>query len=280
MTSIIESIKETLDDKIIALLLIAATITILTGSIAKGWSGFFEGISIYFAVFVITAIGSANDFMKDKQFVKLQSKIKDEDISVIRGQHGLTTSVNIYDLVVGDVILLETGSRVPADCVLIESNELTVDETFYPGKSEVPLPKTVATDENQDQYPDPFLLSQSLITTGVGKAVVCAVGENSRRGLDAEPLDLNTRTPLQDKLENLGTQFTKLGLYAAVLILIACLIRLIMGVITTDQSFFGAKSLNMLTNAFTMGITIIIVAVPEGLPLTVSLSLAYSVMRM
>jgi P-type E1-E2 ATPase len=69
--------------------------------------------------------------MKDKQFVKLQASLKDEDVVVIRGKYGAMQSVNIYDLVVGDIIILETGMRIPADCILFESTDLSVDESFY-----------------------------------------------------------------------------------------------------------------------------------------------------
>jgi P-type E1-E2 ATPase len=86
--------------------------------------GWIEGVSIYVAIIIIVTITSGNDYVKDKQFVELSSHVKDENIAVIRGKYGVTQSVNIFDLVVGDVILLETGARVPADCVVIESSDL------------------------------------------------------------------------------------------------------------------------------------------------------------
>jgi P-type E1-E2 ATPase len=82
--------------------------------------GWVPGVSIYIAIFIIVTITSANDWVKDKLFVNLQSRIKDEDIAVIRGKYGATQSVNVFKLVVGDIVLLETGSRIPADCILIE----------------------------------------------------------------------------------------------------------------------------------------------------------------
>jgi Ca2+ transporting ATPase len=127
-----ESIKEALDNRILFSLAIAAFLTIITGMVASGpkW-GWIEGVSIYLAIFIIVSLTSLNDWVKDKQFVKLQSLVKDEDIAVIRGKYGATQSVNIYRLVVGDVILLETGARVPADCLLLEAQDLSVDETMY-----------------------------------------------------------------------------------------------------------------------------------------------------
>lgn len=122
--------------------------------------------------------------------------MKDEDTAVIRGKYGATQSVNIYKLVVGDIILLETGARVPADCILVEGQDISVDESFYDRDDNKPKKKEVATTDNLNMNPDPFLLSQSLITSGSGKAVVCCVGEYSRRGIQEEKLDTETKTPL------------------------------------------------------------------------------------
>lgn len=143
------------------------------------------------------SLTSLNDWVKDKQFVRLQSSVKDEDIAVIRGKHGATQSINIYDLVAGDIVLLETGSRIPADCLLIDGTDITVDEKIYASGAESPIVrKSVATPENVDSLPDPFLLSETLIASGSGKAVVCCVGAKSRRGLKQPKLDTTTKTPL------------------------------------------------------------------------------------
>ena len=147
---------------------------------------------------------------------------------MIRGKHGATQSVNIYHLVVGDVILLETGARIPADCLLIEGTDITVDEKIYSGGDQpVVVRKSVATSENVNDHADPFLLADTLIASGSGKAVVCVVGKKSRRGAHEPELDTSTKTPLQKKLENLGSIFTKWGLYAAIAILIASAVNFI-----------------------------------------------------
>lgn len=90
---------------------------------------------------------------------------------------------------VGDIVILETGCRVPADCLLIEGQDITVDESFYDPENRRVVEKKVATEENVEQNPDPFLLSSTLVATGNGKAVVCAVGALSRRGITEEALD-------------------------------------------------------------------------------------------
>lgn len=276
-----ESIKDALNDRILLSLAICAFFTIIIGIYAHGWAyGWVEGAAIYFAIFIIVTIVSLNDWMKDKQFVKLQSSVKDEEIAVIRGKYGATQSVNMYDLVVGDIILLETGARIPADCILIEGQDLSIDESYYNQNEIRAARKKSANEKNYYENPDPFLLSQSLIVSGVGKAVVTCVGPYSRRGVVEEKLDTSTKTPLQNKLANLAGIFTKAGLYAAIIIFLASLVRQIMTVVATDRGVLDDLTIEGFLRSITLTITLIIVAVPEGLPLTVGISLAYSVMRM
>jgi Ca2+-transporting ATPase len=126
--------------------------------------------------------------------------------------------------------------------------------------------------------PDPFLLSQSIIVSGSGKALVCCVGINSRRGILDEKLDTTSKTPLQIKLDNLGARFTKYGIFASFAILVASLVRFVILILANDMD--TGKILNLICNDIAIAVTVIIVAVPEGLPLTIGISLAYSVTRM
>ena len=181
-------------------LAIAAFFTCITGTISSGWEGAIQGISIYVAIILIVGITSLNDWVKDKNFVKLQSELKDENVAVIRGKHGATQTINVFDLVVGDIILLETGARIPADSLLIEGQDLTVDESYYTSNLTRAVSKSVATNENVYNNPDSILLSNTLVATGSGKAVVCGVGSRSRRGILEDQLDTSSKTPLQAKL--------------------------------------------------------------------------------
>jgi len=112
-------------------LVIAATALFagLCGLFVNGWKALGEAISIIGIGFGIIAISSAADWFKDKRFVQLQSLTKDEDVTVIRGKYYATMSVNVWDLVVGDIVLLDTGMRIPADCLIISSADMTVDES-------------------------------------------------------------------------------------------------------------------------------------------------------
>ena len=123
-------------------------------------------------------ITSGADYLKDRNFVTLQSMIKDEISAVIRGRVGATQSVSVWDLVVGDVILIDTGARVPADCLVIESSELQVQESISDGEEaeNFRVKAPVGPDDSQNMNKDPFLRADSLITQGTCKALVCCVG--------------------------------------------------------------------------------------------------------
>jgi magnesium-transporting ATPase (P-type) len=177
--------------------------------------------------------------------------------------------------------LLEVGARVPADCILLSGQDLTVDESYYNKAENHATKKEAASDRNYQKGADPFLLSQTLVIAGVGKAVVAAVGKLSRRGVLEAKLDTESKTPLQTKLENLGGAFTKWGIYAALAILLANFVNFTFTLVFNEAIRADSKAIvKQVIDYVTLTITIIIVAVPEGLPLTVSLSLAYSVRRM
>ena len=140
--------------------------------------------------------------------------------------------------------------------------------------------KTIATDQNIDTVPDPFLIAGTFVESGAGKALVCAVGKNSRREDTEFKLDTDKKTPLQIKLDKLAGVFTYYGILGALIILVASLLNFTIRLIIDDKSSELASILSDISLYFTQFITIIIVAVPEGLPLVIMLSLAYSVQRM
>lgn len=157
---------------------------------------------------------------------------------------------------------------------------MTVDESFYTGEDR-PLKKRALKEDNFGELVDSFLLSSTLVSSGVGKAVVCCVGASSRRGVKEEKLDTSSKTPLQIKLENMAGTFTKWGIIASVAILIANVVNMTISIMADETwDFASSKTLKKVCNDLTLVIIVIIVAVPEGLPMTITLSLAYSVMRM
>jgi Ca2+-transporting ATPase len=133
--------------------------------------------------------------------------------------------VLINELVVGDIILIEAGMRIPADCILIDGMDLTADETIYnEGRPLVNKKQISKGDEHNRDNPDPFLLTNSLILTGSGRAVVAAVGKNTRYSEQFKVEELGNEeelTPLQERLEKLAGYLGKWGYLAGILIFIA-----------------------------------------------------------
>ncbi len=255
------------------ILIILGTLTLITGMVAEGpLLGWARGVSIFLTVTLIIAVTSLNDYAKERQFTKLANSVRSEEITVIRGKEGATQSVSHYELNVGDIIVLDIGDRIPADCLFVDGSEMEVDEAFH------------FDDEQEHRFEkgpeDPFLLSQSMVTKGAGKALVVSVGLESSRG--TKPLmktySDDDVTPLGERLNKIGTQFSLIGLYAAIIIFAAIMINWIIRVSAT--SIDAGKAVDDVVKNLTLAITIIVVALPEGLPLTVSISLAFSVGRM
>lgn len=140
-------------------------------------------MSILFALVLLVLITSWNDWLKDRQFVKLADHARDEEVTVVRGKLGAMQQINIWSLVVGDVVILNAGDKVPADCIVISSSNLEVEEEG-------------AGTLQKDEKHAPFLRADSFILKGSVRAVVVCVGENSTRGAEAKPIELRENTPL------------------------------------------------------------------------------------
>jgi len=198
---------------------------------------------------------------------------------VVRG--GSTKTVPFDDLVVGDIITIETGKTVPADCVLISSADLVTNESTLTGETE-PNHKLHVTAQNYKSNPNAFLLKSTLVESGTGKAIVCAVGENTQAGKAERALDIEDElTPLQRKLDTIANQIGMVGFYVAIFTFSALVIKLLITTMMAGStSFLTWANLSVVLNAFIIAVTIIVVAVPEGLPLAVTISLAFSVQKM
>jgi Ca2+-transporting ATPase len=119
-------------------------------------------------------------------------------------RNGITTTISSEDLVVGDLVIIESGKAIPADCVLLNSIEMVANESSLTGETE-PMHKSHVTQENYSQNPCPFVLQSTLVESGQGKAIVCAVGDLTCAGKANRALDIeNELTPLQKKLETIA----------------------------------------------------------------------------
>lgn len=137
---------ENFEDRILQILLMAATLALIIGVVQHGWkSGWVEGTAIYCAVAIIVSVTAGNNYAKEKQFQKLVSKANEDYIAVFRGGEGLTITVLNDDLVVGDVIKIEAGMRIPSDCILVEGTDVATDESSMTGEPEQ-VDKSVVTE--------------------------------------------------------------------------------------------------------------------------------------
>lgn len=185
---------DALGDRTLIILTIAAKISIVIGIIEQGEEkGWIEGAAILIAVFLVSMVSSANDYSKELQFRALENSSQaDERTSVIRG--GSIERINPTDLVVGDVVLLQAGDSIPADCIIVDHNVIMSSEAALTGESD---------DVKKSRSGDCFLLSSCLITAGEeAHGLVIGIGARSQWGkIKANLVAESVNTPLQDKLE-------------------------------------------------------------------------------
>jgi P-type Ca2+ transporter type 2C len=252
-------------DTTLIILIIAAVVSLAIGIYEHGGSGWIEGGAILIAVVLVAGVTAGNDYTKELQFRALEkSSQNDERCSVIRG--GEIKRINPCDLVIGDLILLQAGDMVPADAVICDHNVMMANESALTGESD---------DLKKTKNHDCFLLSSCLITEGEEcRAIIIGVGVSSQWGkIKANLVSEAVNTPLQDKLEIMAEQIGYIGLVAAVGTFIAM-------VISIWARHHGKDILGGFIEAFILSVTIIVVAIPEGLPLAVTISLAYSTKKM
>jgi len=262
---------ETIQDPIILLLIFAATVSTTLGIAIpeeRAHNGWVEGVAIWVAVLVVVGVGAGNDWQKDRQFRRLNAQRDAIQVKVVRG--GKQQLVSNTAVVVGDVLCLDTGDKVVADGVLIETYNLTVDEASLTGEGD-PIKKT--------REGDPWVRSGTTVVEGSGKILLTAVGAKSEWGkiLEMVTEEEDDQTPLQIKLEWVAMAVGKIGFAVA----ICCFIALLIQWCVKNNGFpISRINDNGPVQFFLYAITIIVVAVPEGLPLAVTISLAYSMKKM
>ena len=244
----------------------------------KGWGGLGDGIKIIIAAAFIILVVAIADLMKDRQFVKLQTLLKQESVTVIRGKFGSTQDISVWSIVVGDVILLTTGQRVPADCLVLDGSDLEVRYQSPESDYEHAI-ISVKNEENEHIETDPFLFADSLITRGMCKAVVCRVGPSSSRGDLEEEFDTEVTTGLQTKLHNLESHFRKYSMYSSVAIFLLMTIMLIINAYS-EETYDFTVVIAKLAAQINFIVVLFEVSVPEGLSLAIGVSLAFSVSKM
>lgn len=295
---------EALEDTILRILIVAALVSLVLGMVIESVeTGWIEGFAILVAVAVVSLVTALNDWQKEKQFRQLQGKIDQEQtVDVIRG--GNVTNIPSAELVVGDLCKIQYGDLVPADGILIQASDLKIDESSLTGESDI-------VKKNNER--DIALLSGTHVMEGSGKYIITAVGEKSQSGIimmllgagknnasktegqpseetqlmqdvdlsDSKPEDVNEeKSILQNKLTKLALAIGWMGVGAAVITTIVIIIRFSVETYAINGESWSKRHLIDFLRAFIVGLTILVVAIPEGLPLAVTISLAYSVKKM
>lgn len=281
------------NDKVLILLSVAAVVSLALGIYQtvrpapseehEARVEWVEGVAIMVAIFVVTFVGALNDYQKERQFIKLNRKKEQRNVKVIRS--GKSQQISVYDILVGDIMHLEPGDLIPVDGIFIEGHNLKCDESSATGESDI-IRKTAADDvyhaiENHQNLKkmDPFILSGGKVSEGVGTFLVTSVGVNSSYGKTLMSLqDEGQTTPLQSKLNVLAEYIAKLGLAAGLLLFVVLFIKFLVELKDIEGGSQG-KGQRFL-QIFIVAVTIIVVAVPEGLPLAVTLALAFATTRM
>ena len=233
--------------------------------------GWIEGFAIIVAVLIVILVNATNDYQKEKQFRKLNAKKEDRMIKVLRD--GEMTEISIFDVVVGDVVSMEPGDVLPADGLVIDSHNLSCDESGATGESD-------AIKKGRDQN-DPFVLSGTKVIEGVGTMLVIAVGPNSFHGKTLIHLQVETAlTPLEFKLGKLAETIAKIGGSIALLMFVTLLVKYF--IVESSKPDFpnSSKIVDKIIQIVIQSITIVVVAVPEGLPMAVTLALAFATTKM
>ena len=261
-----------MSDATLLVLLAAAAVSLGIGIWQHGAEeGWVEGGSIFIAVFLVSNLSASNDYSKQLQFAALEkSSEEDEQCSVKRD--GMIQVINPRELVVGDVIVLQAGDKIPADCIICDSNEVMCSQASLTGEPE---------DIKKSLKRDFAMYSACLLTASEDRclALVMGTGENSQWGkIKANLVVESVNTPLQEKLETMTTQIGYIGMVAAAGTFIALVIRIWAGV--EESKITNEWISNGIINAFILAVTIVVVAIPEGLPLAVTIALAYSTKKM
>ena len=260
-------------DPIIQILLVAAFVSLILAFIEKN---FMETIGIFVAVFLATTVGFYFERDAAKKFNLLTALSEEQPVKVRR--NGKVMEIPRHDVVVGDVVLVEVGDEVPADGELIVCNDLQINESTLTGE---PVTEKSLEGGGDGAYPRNVLLRSTMVMNGRGEFVVTAVGDATEIGKVAKKSTEQTsvETPLHMQLDKLAKMISKVG---SVVSVAAFFIFLIHDILTNPA--WGGKDYfymaEIVLKYFMMAVTLIVMAVPEGLPMAITLSLALNMRRM
>ena len=273
---------EKFEDPIIRILLLAWVLSMgisgvhCWGPEQEGFSAFLEPIGIFFAIVLATTIGFFFEVKAARAFEILNTVNDDIMVTVVR--NGKVQEVPRREIVVGDVVMLNTGDEVPADGMLIESHSLQINESTLTGEPVISKTTVEADFDDEATYPSNRVLRSTTVVDGHGVMQVDLVGDATEYGKvnQGALIDNELETPLQIQLKRLAGLISKVGYAVATVTFILLSLKVFM----QDAPMETMNVISGLLNSFMIAVTLIVVSVPEGLPMSVTLSLALSMNRM
>ena len=273
---------EKFDDPIIRILLVAWALSLIIAGVhcwgpeAKGFSAFLEPIGIFFAIILASCVSFFFELKANRAFDILNTVNDDIMVKVIRD--GSITEIPRKEVVVGDVVILQTGEEVPADGTLQEAISLQINESTLTGEPIIDKTVDEAEFDTEATYPSNVVMRGTTVVDGHGIMIVDQVGDNTGYGkvYEGSQIDNNVQTPLQIQLAGLAKIISKAGYTIAGLTFFGLVIKLFIN--TPDLPLMDM--VGEILNIFMIAVTLIVVSVPEGLPMSVTLSLALSMNRM
>ena len=273
---------EKYEDPIIRILLIAWVLSMVISGVHcwgpenAGASAFLEPLGIFFAIILASTIGFIFEIKAAKAFEVLNTV--NDDVAVTVKRDGKIIQIPRKEVVVGDIVLLNTGDEVPADGILLESHSLQINESTLTG--EPVISKTTVEEEFDEEatYPSNKVMRSTTVVDGYGTMLVELVGDATEYGKvnQGALVENNTATPLQEQLKRLAGVISKIGYAVAG----ATFILLTTKTLLQSDSLGTMDIISALLHNFMIAVTLIVVSVPEGLPMSVTLSLALSMNRM
>ena len=270
-------------DPLIIILLIAGALSILIScyeyfGLGDGPTVFFEPVGIFVAIMLATGLSFYFEYQADKEFAILNKVNDDEPVEVIRDSN--TTQIPRREVVVGDIVIVNTGEEIPADGELIEATLLNVDESTLTGEPMCAKTTVASEFDSQATFPSNHVMKGTKVMEGHGIMRVIAIGDHTEQGkvFEAVQIDNSVKTPLDEQLDGLGRLVAKLSYCVGAGIIIG---RILMYFLSSSYvQFEWLPFIAYLLQTLMIAVTLVVVSVPEGLPMAVTLSLAYSMRRM
>ncbi|KAH6609034.1 p-type calcium atpase [Trichoderma cornu-damae] len=275
------------NDKLMILLTISACISLaiglyqsLTADEDKSNIEWVDGLTVVAAIIAIVLASAATDWQKNHRFEKLNERQQQREVIVLRS--GRIQQISIYSVMVGDVLHIEAGEVVAADGILVQASSLYIDESSITGETQLVRKEEAPEDHDRSQAlsADPFIFSGTTVCRGVGRFLVLSVGENSAHGRTLMSLREDVEeTPLQAKLGRLGKQLIVFGAAAGAIYFLILFVRFLVR-LPRHKHAGPTQKAEAFLHIVMLAITIVVITVPEGLALNVTVALAFATTRM